>query len=206
VPNYLHTASGTLASSFPWSITAKSVSPGTEAATETAWAAGWAACFGLAAFKGEYAANVELTETSTSTATATWKQSTITRTTHALPGTQTQSLPYHVGVVVSLRTALATKYGRGRWYLPPTHVGSLDTDGFFLSAAAAANLVLGLNAAFAAWAGAVNLAILHRTAPISGAVPALSTTPIVAADLANTFVTQRRRADKTAVIRSDITL
>ena len=206
MPNYLHTASGTLDSSFPWSITAKSVSPGTEAATETAWAAGWAACWGLAAFKGEYGTNVELTETSTSTATAEWKQSTITRTSHALPGTQTQTLPYHVGVVVSLRTALATKFGRGRWYLPPTAVSSLDTAGFFLSAAATANLVLGLNAAFAAWAGSVNLVILHRNAPLGGGVPALSTTPVIASDLANTFVTQRRRADKTAVIRSTITV
>ena len=206
MPNYLHTASGTLASSFSWSITAKSVSPGTEAATETAWAAGWAACFGLTAFKAEYAANVELTETSTSTATAMWKQSTITRTTHALPGTATQSLPYQTGFVVSLRTALATKFGRGRWFMPPTAVTSLDTGGFILSAAAAANLVLGLNAAFAAWAGSVNLVILHRLAPIGGGVAALSTTPVIGADLANTLVIQKRRADKSAIIRSEITV
>jgi len=189
VPNYLHTASGTLASSFSWSITAKSVSPGTEAATETAWAAGWAACFGLTAFKAEYAANVELTETSTSTATAMWKQSTITRTTHALPGTATQSLPYQTGFVVSLRTALATKFGRGRWFMPPTAVTSLDTGGFILSAAAAANLVL-----------------LHRLAPIGCGVAALSTTPVIGADLANKLVIQKRRADKSAIIRSEITV
>lgn len=206
MPNFLHTASGTLNSAFAWSITAKSVSAGTEAAVEGNWAAGWAACFGLAAFKGEYGADVELTETSTSTASPTWKQTTITRTSHALPGTATQSLPYQAGVVVTLRTALATKYGRGRWYLPPTAVGSLDTGGFILSAAATANLVLGLNAAFAAWAGAVNLVILHRTAPLGGGVAALSTTPVVGADLANKFVIQKRRADKSAVIRSTITV
>lgn len=206
MPDYLHTASGTLANAFAWSITAKSVSAGTEAAVETAWAAGWAACFGLAAFKGEYATDVELTETSTSTASATWKQTTITRTSHALAGTAAQSIAYQSSVVVTLRTALATKYGRGRWYLPPTAVGSLDTGGFVLSAAAQANLVLGLNAGFAAWAGTVNLVILHRTAPLGGGVAALSTTPIVGADLANKFVVQKRRADKSAIVRSTITL
>jgi hypothetical protein len=206
MPNYIHTASGTLASVFPWSITAKSVSSGTEAATETAWATGWANCWGLAAFKGEYATDVELTETSTSTATGTWHQSTITKTTHALAGTATQSLPYQTGVVVTLRTAFATKFGRGRWFLPPPAVGSLDAGGFVLSAAAQANLVLGLNAAWAAWAGSVNLVILHRTAPIGGAVGALTTTPITAADLANKFVVQKRRADKSAIVRATITL
>lgn len=206
MPNYLHTAEGTLNSSFPWSFTAKSTSTVTEAAAETAWAAGIAAWFNLPAFNAFLSADVELTETSTSTATVTWKQSTLTRTSHTIVGTGTKALPYHTSEIVTLRSALATKYGHGRWYVPPMDVTALATTGFILSTAAQTALRDAVNAAFASWAGVLNLQILHRHGSIDGVVAANSTSQVIAGDVANTFAVQRRRADKSAVSRLTLTI
>lgn len=206
MPNYLHTAEGTLASSFAWSFTAKSVSTVAEAAAETAWSNGIAAMFSHASFNALLPTEVELTETTTSTATATWKQSTLTRTSHTIAGTAAQSLPYQVAEVVTLRTALATKYGHGRWYVPPMAVTALDTGGFILSTAAQTALRDAVNAAFAAFAGILNLQILHRHGSIDSVVAPLSTSAVISGDVANKFVIQKRRADKSAVARLDITL
>lgn len=203
--NYLHTASGTLGG-FPWSVTAKSVSASNEAAAESAWGGGWAAMWGDAAFKARYGTDAELTETSTSTASATWKQTTVTRTTHALAGTQTQSLPYQTAVVVTLRSALATKYGHGRWFLPAPAVGTLATAGYVMSAAALADFVTGVNAAFAAWHGILTLQVLHRRGTIDGTRGALTTDPVISGDIAEKFVIQKRRADKAAITRSAIVI
>jgi hypothetical protein len=205
MPNYLHTASGTLGGTFAWSFTSKSTSSSAEAAAETAWGGGIAAMFGSGGFNGLLASDVELTLTSTSTATADWKQSTITRTTHAVAGAATQSLPYQVGEVVTWRTDLATKYGRGRWFLPPMAVGALATDGFVLSATAVTDIVTAVNAALASWAGVLNLQILHRKGSIGGAVAPLSISPIATGDVANKLVIQKRRADKLVPTRSALT-
>jgi hypothetical protein len=204
--NYLHVASGTLGGTFAWSFTAKSSSSSNEAAAQSAWDDGISSMFNLTALNDLFASDVELTETSTSTATADWKQSTITKNTHAIAGAATQSLPYQVAEVVTLDTDLATKYGRGRWYLPPLAVGALATDGFVLSAAAVTAVVDGVNAAFAAWAGVLTLQILHRNGSLGGAVAPLSTTPVSSGSVSNKFVIQKRRADKLVPTRSAITV
>lgn len=203
---YLHKAEGTLGGSFAWSFGAISSATATEAAAETAWAAGIAALFNAAAFNAFLASDVELTLTSTSTATALFKQTTKTETTHAIAGAAAQSLPYQVAEVVTLRTNLATKYGHGRLYLPPLGTGALATAGFVLSTAATDAIVAAVNAAFAAWAGTLNIQILHRKAPIGGGVAAMTTTPVSSGDVSNKFAIQKRRADKLTVTRTAITV
>jgi len=204
MPNYLHTAGGDLNSSFPWSITMVSASSGSEAAANTAWANGWTAAWGVTAFAALFPTTTNLNYASTSTASADFKQTTKTVQTLNLVGTGTTSLPYQVAEVVTWRTASATKWGRGRWYLPAMDTTVLATGGFLLSTAAQTAIVDGLNAALTAWVGELTFQVLHRKATLSG--PGADTlTTITGGDVANKFVIQRRRADKLVPARMDLT-
>jgi hypothetical protein len=201
MPNYLHKAGGTLQGGFPWSIGLVSTSSATESAAQTNWDNGILAMWSLAAFNALMAAGSILTYTSTSTATASFTQTTKTQTTHNLPGAGVVGLPFQVAEVVTWRTASATKWGRGRWYLPSMGTNALATSGFVLAASAQATIVTAMAAARAAWAGTLNFQILHRHNTLAGPL-ALTLTPIVNGDVSNKLVIQRRRADKYTPVRS----
>lgn len=204
MPNYLHKAGGTLEGGFPWSIGMVSTSTASESAAHTVWDNGVVAMWGTAAFNALMAAGTILTYTSTSTASADFKQTTKTETTHNTPGTATVGLPFQVGEVVTWRTAQATKWGRGRWYLPTIGVTALDTAGFVLSATAVSDIVTAVNNGLTVWVASLNFQILHRKATISG--PGANTlTPIASGDVSNKLVIQRRRADKYVPVRSTLT-
>lgn len=204
MPNYLHQAGGTLEGGFPWSIGMVSTSSDSEAAAQTVWDNGVVAMWNTAAFNALMAAGTVLTYTSTSTASPAFKQTTKTMNTHNTPGTATAGLPYQVGEVVTWRTAQATKWGRGRWYLPAMGVTSLAAAGFVLSATAVSDIVTAVNAGLTVWVGALNFQILHRKGTLSG--PAADTlTPISAGDVSNKLVIQRRRGDKFVPTRTTLT-
>jgi hypothetical protein len=109
-----------------------------------------------------------------------------------------------VGEVVTWRTAQATKWGRGRWYLPTIGSTALATAGFVLSATAVADIVAAVNAGLAIWVSSLNFQILHRKNTLSGPA-ALTLTPIASGDVSNKLVIQRRRADKFVPTRSNLT-
>jgi hypothetical protein len=155
----------------------------------------------LAAFNALMAAGTSLTYTSTSTATATFTQTTKTQTTHALPGAAVVGMPFQVAEVVTWRSAQATKWGRGRWYLPTMGTNALAASGFVLLASAQATIVTAMAAARSAWAGTLNFQILHRHNTLAGPV-AFTLTPITGGDVSNKLVIQRRRADKFTPTRS----
>lgn len=202
---YIHKAQGVIGA-FAWSFGAISSSTATESAAETAWGAGIAAMFGTTAFLGLLPTTVEFTLTSTSTASADFKQTTKTQTTHAITGTSASpALPYQVSEVVTLRTALATKYGHGRWFLPAMATNALATGGFVLSATAVSDIVAAVNAAFAAFGSTLSIQILHRKGSLNGAATPFSVSPVNSGDVPNKFVIQKRRADKFTVTRSAIT-
>jgi hypothetical protein len=205
MPNYLHTASGTLAGAFPWSFHWYSVSTATESAAETAWGGGIASMFSNVSFASMISTGVVLTQTSTSTMDAGWHQTTKTTTTHNTAGTATQALPHHISLVVTWLTNQANKTGRGRWYLPAPASASLATAGFTLSPTAQADLVGGINVFLTAVIGTINPVILHRKGNRSGTVGALTTTPIIAGNLGDGYDTQRRRADKRIETRVALT-
>jgi hypothetical protein len=204
MPNYLHKAGGTLEGGFPWSIGMVSTSSDGEAAAQTVWDNGVVAMWGNAAFNALMPAGSVLTYTSTSTASPTFKQTTKTQNTHNTPGTATAGLPFQAAEVVTWRTAQATKWGRGRWYLPTIGTGALATAGFVLSATAVSDIVTAVNAGLTVWVGALNFQVLHRKATLDG--PGADTlTPIASGDVSNKLVIQRRRADKYVPTRTTLT-
>jgi hypothetical protein len=204
VPNYLHQAGGTLEGGFPWSIGMVSTSSAAESAAETSWSAAIQAMWAVSGFIDLVPAGTVLTYTSSSTASADFKQTTKTTTDLSLAGNATAGLPYQVAEVVTWRTTSATKWGRGRWYLPPLSPTALATAGFVLSAAAVTAIVDGVNAAIAEWSGTLNPQILHRKNTISG--PTADTlTAISGGDVSDKCVIQKRRADKYVPTRTALT-
>jgi hypothetical protein len=202
--NYLHKAGGTLSGGYPWSIGMVSVSSSSEATAQSAWNTAINDMFAVSGFIALVPSTVELTYTSTSTADGSFRQTTLTRNTLSVVGTGAAGLPYQVAEVVTWRTANATKWGRGRWYLPPLTSASLASGGFVLASTTVTEIVAGVNAAIAAWVGTLNMQILHRKATLSGPA-AFTLTPITGGDVANKCVIQKRRADKLVPTRTALT-
>lgn len=201
MPNYLHQAGGTLSGGFPWSVHMVSTSSNAEAAAQTVWDTGFLAMWNLAAFNALMPTGTILTYTSTSTASAAFKQTTKTTTTHAAAGANVTGLPFQDAMVVTFRSAQATKWGRARWYLPAFGTSALAVGGYVLAASATATLVTAVNLGLATWVPQLAFQVLHRKATLSG--PGANTlTPLTGGDVANKLVIQRRRADKYVPIRS----
>lgn len=205
MPNYLHVAGGTLNSAFPWSFRMYSASSSSEATAESTWHGGIAAMFGSSGFASMLATGTALTYTYTSTMSAAWTQTTKTQTNATIAGTGTTSLPYHVATCVTWRSALATRFGRGRWYLPPLDTTSLATGGYTISATAITDIVTAVNLFLTDTVGTLGYLLLHRKGANNGLITPLSTSPIVSGDVGDSYDTQRRRADKRVEARTTLT-
>lgn len=204
MPFYRCVAGGTLNSSFPWSFSMVMSSSEGESAVETAWHASITDMIGSTGLVALIPADTALTYTYSSTLDSTFHQTTKTQTNATLPGTGGASLPYHVAEVVTWRTSFATRYGRGRWYLPPLTTAAMAAGGYILSSTAQGDIVTAVNAAITAWSGVLNPVLLHRKGTRSGPGP-LSTDPIVGGDVPNGLDVQRRRADKFTPARTSLT-
>lgn len=203
--NYLHQAFGTIDSSFAWSVRMYSTSSESESGAETVWHNGFNTMWTTSAFLALFPTTVEWTGTYTSTMSTAWKQTTKTSTSASSAGTGTGALPFHTCEIVTWRSAQATKYGRGRWYLPCMAPAAVATAGYVLSTTAQGDIVTAVNAGLTTWLPSLTFVLLHRRATLTGP-GALTTDNIVAGDVPNTFAVQRRRADKFVPTRSDLTV
>lgn len=113
-------------------------------------------------------------------------------------GTNTdEPLPPQVAVAVSLRTNLATKEGRGRFYLPPLATGA-DLGGEIIVAAQDA-ILAGAQAALTSLGTAgFPVVVYHRDLQTG--------TPVNRIDVGSVFDTQRRRRNKLVETRVSATL
>lgn len=108
-----------------------------------------------------------------------------------------EPLPPQCAIVVSLRTALPTRAGRGRFYLPAPTVTTL-VDGLLISsvttavANAAAAMIGDMNGAGAVYE------VYHRTTKTG--------TPVLSVDVGNVVDTQRTRRDKLTEVRHSVTV
>ena len=126
MPNYLHKASGTFAGGAFWSFGLQSTGSISEAAAQTAWHGAVVGFFATAGVGALYSTGTTLTLTTTSTASPTWRQTTLTRNTETTAGTATtQELPVANAMVITYRSANATKSGHGRLYFPPPVAAAL---------------------------------------------------------------------------------
>jgi len=202
VANYLLAAGGTLDGSFPWSITGMASSTSSETAVATAWAAAMTTLFTTAAYKAFLPAMTECTYASASTADAEFRQTTKTTETLALSGTaSTVATTFQTASIVSLDTAYATRWGRGRWYLPGPNDTGLAAAGYFFSAAYTTALAAAVTSALTTFNATAQLQIAHRKASKSGPA-AYTLTAVTGGTVSDMPATQRRRADKRLPIRT----
>lgn len=196
--NFLHKASGTSPSGQFWSFGLVTSSSLSEAAAQSSWNTRTSAFFADTNVKALYKTTTILTLTSTSTASALFKQTTLTSNTVSVAGTATtQESPEQAAMVLTLVSALRTRSGHGRMFLPaPVSAALTVNTGGQIAGANMTNIA----AAATTWfTGLVTdgLApqILHRRAT-QGGLAALSLTPVTSGKIPNTLRTQRRRGDK----------
>lgn len=132
-------------------------------------------------------ADVQLQQVSTGRIdVATGHQDELAESVVALAGTAiVGALPADVALCVSLRTGLANRRGRGRFFLPQPAVSVLSTDGRLADAARTTVL----DALTAAWTG-YNSA---TASPVVYSRMSRATTVITSFDIGNLMDTQRRR-------------
>lgn len=204
---YLAAVSGTLNDAAPWSMTATLSSSGAEGSVATAFDTAIRACFTNATLAPFIPNTVSITETSVSTASANFKQTTKTVITGITSGTATDAaLPFGACEIITFRTAIASRWGRGRWYFPPLAFNALGVGGFELTSGAVTALKDGMNAYFASVGASYQHVILHRKPTKGGTRLANTTDTVVAADIPSSFAQQRRRGDKIVPTRTTITL
>lgn len=108
------------------------------------------------------------------------------------------ALPADVALVVSLRTPLANRSGRGRFYLPQLDTAALTSIGGVL-----ADVITDLGASLnAAW-GTYNTA---TDEPVVYSRTLRTFTACTSFDIGNLFDTQRRRENKTVESRTSTTM
>lgn len=128
----------------------------------------------------------------------TGRQVTKVMTAAAHAGTNTdEPLPPQVAVAVSLRTALATKAGRGRFYLPPLATGA--TLGGEIITAAVEAIVAGAQTALTGMATAGFPCVVYHRDLRSGDV-------VNRIDVGTVFDTQRRRRNKLVESRTSASI
>ncbi len=102
--------------------------------------------------------------------------------------------PADVALLVSLRSALPQRTGRGRFYLPQPAIGNETTTG-----RVAADLINDVMANLTAAWGAYNTAVDR---PVIYSTQFRVTRPIVGFNIPDLYATQRRRENKTSVSRT----
>jgi hypothetical protein len=164
------------------------------------WAADfWAGESGTNGYGSLCTAGVVLQRVSTGEITmATGQQQSLRETDVTHAGTATGSaLPGDVALVVSLRTALANRSGRGRFYLPQPAASALADDG---RVATAAQTAVADAAAFA-WTGSND-----SLGPVVYSRTKRTTQVISTFNVGNLFDTQRRRENALVEVRTSRTM
>ena len=196
MPLFHHSFSGTTPGE-TWSFNVHTTGSGSLAAAQ-AGAVAAANAFWTGHFDALTTADVSMTEVSTASLDeATDKQISRLADGVVLPGVATgQSLPPQVALGVSWKTALATRAGQGRIYLPPLAVSFVF--GERANVSSVDGVVAGINAFWAALNTAgLQLVVRGKKTHVS--------TPVVRGNVGNVFDTQRRRRNKLVEVRTALT-
>ncbi|HEX8838222.1 MAG TPA: hypothetical protein VF748_14870 [Candidatus Acidoferrum sp.] len=203
MPFYLLKAGGIQDSAFNWSVTAVASSSAPEGTAATAWDTGWTTLW--SAIGAYVPTTTSLTFTSASTASSSFRQTTRTRTTRNNAGAATGTpLPMYVAPVVTFRSAQATRYGHGRWFLPGFASNALAAAGYVMLPAAQTAIQSGVNGLLTNLRGTLQIVILHRKATLHGP-GAFTTDLVVTGDVSNLFHVQKRRQSKITPTRIAVT-
>lgn len=120
--NYRCTISGLLGGVLPWSTRVHYSGAMGESTLNTSFGARVATLWNTATngLENFMSADVTMTATTVSTLNSTMHQVTKSSVPHSIAGTDANaSLPWNIAEIITLRSTLAQKTGKGRMYLPP---------------------------------------------------------------------------------------
>lgn len=199
MPLYRHVVSGTFYATEEWSFTLHTDSANDLATANTRMVTAVEAMW-TGKLDADVSTGVIVTEVSTASLTvATGQQISRVIADVNLPGASaTQSLPAQCATAISLTTPLATRAGRGRFYLPPLRVSAVASGR--LAGGTIANIVTSIEAFFASLDGGTPLTpvLYSRTTHL--------TTNVTGANVGDVIDTQRRRRNKMIEMRTPITI
>lgn len=181
---FRHVASGTSPGE-QWTFTLHTSGAGSLASAQLTWEGATDAIW-TGQLDALISADVSMTEVSTASLDeTTGGQISRLSTGVTRPGVNVgEMLPFQCAVVVSTRSDLATRSGRGRFYLPPIAEG--NTTAGRLSTTAQAAVVTAANQFFSSLdTGGLDPVLLNRTTLVQ--------TPITQFDVGDIIDTQRRR-------------
>jgi hypothetical protein len=189
--------SGLLGASFPWSFGLWLTSSNAEGTVAGNFNTAVGTLFTTATHGLEnfMSADVTVTGTSVSTLNATMHQTTITRNSLDITGTdENDSLPWDTSEIVTLRSAQATKSGHGRINLPPFAEDQVASH--VILSATITSMQTVFNAFFAALvADDISLFIFNKRTKKDGTAP-YTKTALTSYDLPDKPAVQRRRVSK----------
>jgi hypothetical protein len=204
MPLFKHKFIGTLAAgdqfSYQWHSNSIRDVDGAHAAAIIWNAALWNGATAGNGWKDHVTAGVSMTAVITSEITiATGFQTLRRETPQVIVGVASgNALPADVSLVVSLRSALANRSGRGRFYLPQPAASSLTSTGR-VSADVVGDLMAALNGAWAGYNTGVDQPTIYSTT-------FRVMRNLVSFDVGDLFDTQRRRENKVTEVRSSLAM
>lgn len=201
MPLFHHKFAGITALGTPWMFGWHSNRPTGDLTSAHANAVTWLNSFWADALGLACPASVGARTITTSQITqSTGQQEQITSTSVTLNGTGVGApLPTDCSVVVTSRTAVANRRGKGRFFLPPFHAGTLGAAGGRVAAATITDLADALKTAFDVYSGAgSDWHVYSRTDR--------QLRQVINFDIGDLFDTQRGRQDRVPEVRTARTL
>lgn len=203
--NYHVQCSGLLGGVLPWSYGMNLQSAANEATVADNWLTANTTMWNDATngLKQFFSADVTFTNSFATTLSATFHQTTKTPDATGLPITGTDanaSLPWSVSEVITLRTAFATKWGHGRFFLPPFAEDQIAAH--VIKAATITSMRTVLDAFFASLTGAGHVPFLFNRKTLKDGTLPFTIHLCNGYDISNKPAVQRRRVSKLVPTRS----
>lgn len=201
--NFRGSINGLLGGSLPWSTHLNMQSSLSEGTVSSNWSTAVSALFTTATNGLQNFMNADVTVTGTlvSTLNATMHQTTGTRTTLSISGSDANpSLPWYVSEIVTLRSAQLTHWGHGRMFLPPFAEDQIAAH--VIKAATITSMITVFNAFFASLTGAGISFFLYNARTRKDGTAPFQITVATGYDLSNKPAVQRRRVSKVVPARS----
>lgn len=200
--NFSGRVNGLIGGTLPWSFGFGLTATISEAQVSTSLTSATTALFTTATngLQNFMSTDVTVTGTVVSTLNSTFHQTTATRATLSIAGTDANpSLPWHVAEVVTLRSALATKSGHGRIYLPPFAEDQIAAH--VIKAATVTSMVTVFNTFFNTLQTAGISLYIYNKRPLKDGTPAYTQRTLLTFDVPNKPARQARRVSKVVPTR-----
>lgn len=195
--NFRCSVEGLIGGSFPWSNRIHVSGATAESTLAVDFAAAVTALYTTATngLQNFMSADVTITGILVCTLNATMHQTTGTPEALTIAGTDANpSLPWDTSEIITWRSAQRTKYGHGRWFLPPFAEDQIASH--VIKPATTAKMKLVLDPFFEAFGSAGVVPFLYNSRARKDGTPPYTITNVINYDISDKPARQRRRVSK----------